>query len=70
MRDRLDADVPSLQFDQTFIDVLQPIPYALSAGGADSDQEPGVETSGVETLSLAGTLTNAQPILRTPHGLV
>src|SRR5215468_9640509 len=37
--------------------LLQSIPYALSAGGSDSDQEPGVQTTGVETLSLAGTLS-------------
>ena len=37
--------------------LLQSIPNALSTGGSDSDQQPGVQTSGVERLSMAGTLS-------------
>src|SRR6476659_3624112 len=41
--------------------LLQPIPHSLRTGGADSDQKSGIQTGGVETLSLADALSRVIP---------
>src|SRR5580765_8944895 len=41
--------------------LLQPIPHALRTGWTDSDQKSGIQTGGVETLSLADALSRVIP---------